>query len=53
MEQVEKIARDFGILDTLNDYKAVTCPQSGYKCDILIKFMSPEEYSRREAANVD
>lgn len=47
LEQVERIAGDYGIPLYALDYTAAIIPQCGGECDILVKFMPKEEIKRR------
>lgn len=49
LEEVERVASSQGIELSDLDYRAVCVPQSGYTCDILVKFMTKAEYERRRA----
>lgn len=46
LEEIEKIAKDHNI--PLRDFTAECIPQGGGTCDILVKFVSPEERYRRK-----
>jgi len=48
LEEVERIANDFGIPIKELDYTAEIMPLGGGKCDILVKFMSKAERERRD-----
>ena len=48
LEQVEKRAREMGIPIRELDYRAMIIPQTGLKCDILVKFAPKSEFARRE-----
>lgn len=39
LEEVERVARNQGIPVRELDYKPEVLPQSGYKCDLLVKFV--------------
>ena len=48
LEEVDRFARDHGIPLRELDYRPEVIPTGAGKCDILIKFMSKADRSRRE-----
>lgn len=47
LEEVERIANAQGIPMRQLDYRACIIPQSGHKCDILVKFVPKHTRERR------
>ena len=51
LHEVERIASNQGIPMKELDYRPVCIPQTGHKCDMLIKFMPKWEREKRDAWN--
>lgn len=49
LEEVERVCRDEGMLLKDLQYMGFIEPQNGFDCDILIKFMTKEEFEQRRA----
>lgn len=49
LEDVERIANDYGIPLRSLDYRPTIIPQAGRKCDILVKFVSRVERDKRNS----
>lgn len=47
LEEAERIALDYGI--NLQKFTAEILPQGGGKCNVLVKFVSPEERAKRSS----
>jgi hypothetical protein len=49
LEEVERVANDFGVKIKELDYRPEIIPQSGHKCDILVKFIPKYVRDRRQS----
>lgn len=49
LEEIERIAKNEGIAIKDLQYAAFIQPENGFDCEILVKFMSKEEYEERRA----